>query len=73
MAIEEDGVYPKPFRSRLLIYCHLGARTCLSGRGIGCSRPHDPLIPKFTNHLVTTKFGDLSLLTYYPVSYYSVS
>jgi len=54
------GLHPKPFRSRLLVYVPLiGALYMFVWPVVYRSiwnPEHQPLIPKFTNHLVTTNF-----------------
>ena len=57
--LKKMGLHPKPFRSRLLIYVPLiGALYMFVWPVVYrlFSEPHEPLIPKFTNHLVTTNF-----------------
>jgi tetratricopeptide (TPR) repeat protein/ferredoxin len=58
--LKKMGLHPKPFRSRLLVYVPLGAALYMFVwpvvyRSIW-NPEHQPLIPKFTNHLVTTNF-----------------
>jgi tetratricopeptide (TPR) repeat protein/ferredoxin len=58
--LKKMGLYPKPFRSRLLIYVPLIAALYMFVwpvlyRSIW-NPEHQPLIPTFTNHLVTTNF-----------------
>ena len=58
--LKKMGLQPKPFRSRLLVYVPLGAALYMFVWPVVYrvfSNPgHEPLIPKFTNHLVTTNF-----------------
>jgi tetratricopeptide (TPR) repeat protein/ferredoxin len=57
--LKKMGLHPKPFRSRLLIYVPLIAALYMFVWPVVYrffSQPHEPLIPKFTNHLVTTNF-----------------
>jgi polyferredoxin/Tfp pilus assembly protein PilF len=57
--LKKMGLHPKPFRSRLLVYVPLiGALYMFVWPVVYrlFSEPHEPLIPKFTNHLVTTNF-----------------
>jgi Tfp pilus assembly protein PilF/NAD-dependent dihydropyrimidine dehydrogenase PreA subunit len=58
--LKKIGLTPKPFRSRLLVYVPLiGALYMFVWPTVYkfFSNPeHGPLIPKFTNHLVTTNF-----------------
>ena len=58
--LKKMGLHPKPFRSRLLIYVPLGAALYMFVWPVVYrlfSKPaHEPIIPKFTNHLVTTNF-----------------
>jgi len=58
--LKKIGLHPKPFRSRLLVYIPLIAALYMFVwpvvyRSIW-NPEHQPLIPKFTNHLVTTNF-----------------
>ena len=58
--LKKIGLTPKPFRSRLLVYIPLGAALYMFvwptvARFLSSSEP-GPLIPKFTNHLVTNNF-----------------
>jgi tetratricopeptide (TPR) repeat protein/ferredoxin len=58
--LKKMGLHPKPFRSRLLVYVPLGAALYMFVwpvvyRLFWTAEP-GPIIPKFTNHLVTTKF-----------------
>jgi tetratricopeptide (TPR) repeat protein/ferredoxin len=57
--LKKMGLHPKPFRSRLLVYVPIiGALYMFVWPVVYrmFSAPHEPLIPKFTNHLVTTNF-----------------
>jgi tetratricopeptide (TPR) repeat protein/ferredoxin len=57
--LKKIGLHPKPFRSRLLVYVPLiGALYMFVWPVIYrlFTEPQEPLIPKFTNHLVTTNF-----------------
>ena len=57
--LKKMGLHPKPFRSRLLVYVPLvGALYMFIWPVVYrlFSEPQEPLIPKFTNHLVTTNF-----------------
>ncbi len=58
--LKKMGLTPKPFRSRLLVYVPLiGALYMFvwpTAYRLFWSPEHGPLIPKFTNHLVTTNF-----------------
>ena len=58
--LKKIGLHPKPFRSRLLVYIPLIAALYMFVwpvvyRSIW-NPEHQPLIPKFTNHLVTSNF-----------------
>ncbi len=60
--LKKMGLHPKPFRSRLLVYVPLiGALYMFvwptAYKFFASSEP-GPLIPKFTNHLVTTNFWE---------------
>ena len=60
--LKKMGLTPKPFRSRLLIYVPLIAALYMfvwptAYRFFSSSEP-GPLIPKFTNHLVTNNFWE---------------
>ena len=60
--LKKMGLNPKPFRSRLLIYVPLIAALYMfvwptAYRFFASSEP-GPLIPKFTNHLVTSNFWE---------------
>ena len=63
--LKKMGLHPKPFRSRLLIYVPLTGALYMFVWPVVYrlfSAPHEPLIPKFTNHLVTDQFlADVSL------------
>jgi ferredoxin/Flp pilus assembly protein TadD len=53
------GLHPKPFRSRLLVYVPVIAALYMFVWPVVYrlfTEPHEPLVPKFTNHLVTTNF-----------------
>src|SRR5881227_1783522 len=57
--LKKMGLHPKPFRSRLLVYVPLIAALYMFVWPVIYrlfTEPHEPLIPKFTNHLVTTNF-----------------
>src|SRR5581483_1510829 len=57
--LKKMGLHPKPFRSRLLVYVPLiGALYMFIWPVVYrmFSQPHEPLVPKLTNHLVTTNF-----------------
>ncbi len=57
--LKKMGLHPKPFRSRLLVYVPLGAALYMFVWPVvyrHFTEPQEPLIPKFTNHLVTTNF-----------------
>jgi ferredoxin/Tfp pilus assembly protein PilF len=58
--LKKMGLQPKPFRSRLLVYVPLGAALYMFVWPVFYrlfSNPgNEPVIPKFTNHLVTTNF-----------------
>jgi tetratricopeptide (TPR) repeat protein/ferredoxin len=60
--LKKIGLTPKPFRSRLLVYVPLiGALYMFVWPTVYrfFTKPvHEPLIPKFTNHLVTTNFWE---------------
>jgi polyferredoxin/Flp pilus assembly protein TadD len=60
--LKKIGITPKPFRSRLLIYVPIIAALYMfvwptAYRFFSSSEP-GPLIPKFTNHLVTNNFWE---------------
>jgi tetratricopeptide (TPR) repeat protein/polyferredoxin len=58
--LKKIGLHPKPFRSRLLVYVPLiGALYMFvwpTAYRFFHNPEHGPLIPKFTNHLVTSNF-----------------
>ncbi|PYK54484.1 MAG: hypothetical protein DME48_07845 [Verrucomicrobia bacterium] len=57
--LKKMGLHPKPFRSRLLVYVPLVGALYMFVWPVVYrlfSEPQEPLIPKFTNHLVTTNF-----------------
>ena len=58
--LKKIGLHPKPFRSRMLVYVPLIAALYMfvwpTVFQIFHNPEHAPLIPKFTNHLVTTNF-----------------
>ena len=58
--LKKMGLHPKPFRSRLLVYVPLLAALYMfvwpTAYRIFSNPGHEPIIPKFTNHLVTTNF-----------------
>jgi polyferredoxin/Flp pilus assembly protein TadD len=58
--LKKMGLHPKPFRSRLLVYVPLVAALYMFVWPVIyrlLSNPaNEPIIPKFTNHLVTTNF-----------------
>jgi tetratricopeptide (TPR) repeat protein/ferredoxin len=58
--LKKMGLHPKPFRSRLLVYVPLGAALYMFVWPTAYRLFHNPehaqIIPKFTNHLVTTNF-----------------
>ena len=58
--LKKMGVHPKPFRSRLLVYVPLLAALYMfvwpTAYRLFARPALEPLIPKFTNHLVTTNF-----------------
>ena len=58
--LKKMGLHPKPFRSRLLVYVPLIAALYMfvwpTVYRAFHNPGHAPLIPKFTNHLVTTNF-----------------
>jgi polyferredoxin/tetratricopeptide (TPR) repeat protein len=60
--LKKIGLTPKPFRSRLLVYVPLiGALYMFvwpTAYRFFTKPDHAPLIPKFTNHLVTTNFWE---------------
>ena len=60
--LKKIGLTPKPFRSRMLVYVPLVGALYMFVWPTAYrffTRPeHEPLIPKFTNHLVTTNFWE---------------
>jgi polyferredoxin/tetratricopeptide (TPR) repeat protein len=58
--LKKIGLHPKPFRSRLLVYVPLAGALYMfvwpTAYRLFHNPEHAPLIPKFTNHLVTTNF-----------------
>jgi polyferredoxin/tetratricopeptide (TPR) repeat protein len=57
--LKKMGLHPRPFRSRLLVYVPLIAALYMFVWPVVyrlVTEPQEPLIPKFTNHLVTTNF-----------------
>jgi Flp pilus assembly protein TadD/ferredoxin len=58
--LKKMGLHPKPFRSRLLVYVPISAALYMFVWPVAYrlfSKPrHEPMIPKFTNHLVTANF-----------------
>ena len=58
--LKKIGLHPKPFRSRLLVYVPLIAALYMfvwpTAYRLFHNPENAPLIPKFTNHLVTTNF-----------------
>src|SRR5436190_11303619 len=58
--LKKIGLHPKPFRSRLLIYVPLIASLYMfvwpTAVRLFRNPEHAPLVPTFTNHLVTTNF-----------------
>jgi len=58
--LKKMNLHPKPFRSRLLVYVPLGAALYMFVWPVAYrlfwNPGHEPVIPKFTNHLVTTNF-----------------
>jgi tetratricopeptide (TPR) repeat protein/NAD-dependent dihydropyrimidine dehydrogenase PreA subunit len=58
--LKKMGLHPKPFRSRLLVYVPLVAALYMfvwpTAYRLFSNPAHEPIIPKFTNHLVTTNF-----------------
>ncbi len=58
--LKKLGLHPKPFRSRLLVYVPLIAALYMfvwpTAYRLFSNPAHEPIIPKFTNHLVTTNF-----------------
>lgn len=60
--LKKMGLKPKPFRSRLLVYVPLIAALYMfvwpSVYRYFAAAPNEPLIPEFTNHLITTNFWE---------------
>ena len=58
--LKKMGLHPTPFRSRLLVYVPLGAALYMFVWPVAYrlfwNPGHEAVIPKFTNHLVTTNF-----------------
>ena len=58
--LKKMGLHPKPFRSRLLVYVPLAAALYMFVWPVAyrlfTKLGPEPVIPKFTNHLVTTNF-----------------
>jgi len=58
--LKKMGLHPKPFRSRLLVYVQLAAALYMFVWPVAyrlfTKLGPEPIIPKFTNHLVTTNF-----------------
>ena len=58
--LKKMNLHPKPFRSRLLVYVPLIAALYMfvwpTAYRLFSNPGHEPIIPKFTNHLVTTNF-----------------
>lgn len=58
--LKKCGLTPKPFRSRLLVFVPLVAALYMfvwpTVNRYFTAPPNQPLIPQFTNHLVTTEF-----------------
>jgi tetratricopeptide (TPR) repeat protein/ferredoxin len=58
--LKKMGLHPKPFRSRLLVYVPLIAALYMfvwpTAYRFFSKPPGAPLVPQFTNHLVTTNF-----------------
>jgi tetratricopeptide (TPR) repeat protein/ferredoxin len=58
--LKKMDLHPKPFRSRLLVYVPLCAALYMFVWPVAYrlfTKPgHEPVIPRFTNHLVTTNF-----------------
>jgi tetratricopeptide (TPR) repeat protein/ferredoxin len=58
--LKKMDLHPKPFRSRLLVYVPLLAALYMfvwpTAYRLFSKPAHEPIIPKFTNHLVTTNF-----------------
>jgi polyferredoxin/tetratricopeptide (TPR) repeat protein len=60
--LKKMGLKPKPFRSRLLVYVPLVAALYMfvwpTVYRYFAGPPSEPLIPQFTNHLITTNFWE---------------
>ncbi len=60
--LKKFGLTPKPFRSRLLVYVPLIAALYMfvwpTAYRFFAAPKNDPLIPQFTNHLVTSNFWE---------------
>ncbi len=60
--LKKMGLTPKPFRSRLLVYVPLVAALYMfvwpTAYKYFAKAPNEPLIPQFTNHLVTSNFWE---------------
>src|ERR1051325_9316783 len=58
--LKKIGLHPKPFRSRLLVYVPLLAALYMfvwpTAYRLFSNTPNQPVIPKFSNHLITTNF-----------------
>ena len=58
--LKKIGLKPRPFRSRLLIYVPLIVALYMfvwpTAVRLFAKQPSEPLIPEFTNHLITTEF-----------------
>jgi polyferredoxin/Flp pilus assembly protein TadD len=57
--LKKMGLHPKPFRSRLLVYVPIIAALYMFVWPVIYrlfTEPHEPFVPRFTNHLVTTNF-----------------
>ena len=58
--LNKFGLKPKPFRSRLLVFIPLIVALYMfvwpTVYRTLAARPNEPLIPQFTNHLVTSEF-----------------
>jgi tetratricopeptide (TPR) repeat protein/ferredoxin len=58
--LKKIGLHPKPFRSRLLVYVPLIAALYMfvwpTAYRLFSNPAHEPVFPKFSNHLVTTNF-----------------
>ncbi len=60
--LKKVGLTPKPFRSRLLVYVPLLAALYMfvwpTAYRFFVKPKHEPLIPQFTNHLITSNFWE---------------